>query len=139
MKQSKNFYAGFSKKLEKPQNFVPIQSDYKRFVSEQEAKRTKRIPEVGAKLPVEKKPTALREDSRKRQALSDAYKKSEQKKASPKVAETKEQKPRYIKGFEKAGKPSKTKVGIYERPKSSDKQLELREKMRNRKVGFRKR
>lgn len=39
---------------ERPQSFVPLGSDYKRFVAMQEAKRIKRIPEVGAQLPTRK-------------------------------------------------------------------------------------
>ena len=42
-------------KVEKEQNFVPLGSDYSRFVAMQEAKRIKRIPEVGAKMPSGKK------------------------------------------------------------------------------------
>ena len=37
--------------VEKPQNFQPLGSDYRRFVALQESKRIKRIPEVGASLP----------------------------------------------------------------------------------------
>lgn len=39
---------------ERPQSFVPLGSDYKRFVAMQEARKIKRIPEVGAELPERK-------------------------------------------------------------------------------------
>lgn len=82
-------------KVEKEQNFVPLGSDYKRFVAMQESKRIKRIPEVGARIPLgkkeeigksvsEEKPEVKRLEERMRQSLGTSETK-------PKAVATKKQ------------------------------------------------
>jgi hypothetical protein len=54
---------------------------------------------------------------------------------SKKAKEPEERKPRYIPGFEKAGKPSRIRVGG-SKPSSSPEQLEARKKMLRRNAVF---
>jgi len=145
-------------KVEKEQNFVPLGSDYSRFVAMQEAKKIKRIPEVGAKMPSgkkegigksvsEEKPEVKRLEERMRQSLGDTKPKSYtsssdkskqiektkqsltgEKTPSKTTVIKKEREPKYIAGYQKAGKPSILRVNY--NAKISDKQLEARKKMR---------
>ena len=113
-------------KVEKETTYSPIRGDYERFVKEQEAKREKRIPEIGAKLPLpEKKKTGVAKMS-ERMEQSLKPKPSSKPEQKPKIAEKKES-PKFIAGFEKSGKPSKIRVGG--RSQYSPEQLESRKKM----------
>ena len=69
--------------VERPESFVPLGSDYSRFVAMQEAKRIKRIPEAGASLPKMERPVRgdeqrvrMREGSPEVRKLQDRMKQS---------------------------------------------------------------
>lgn len=119
--------------VEKPQRFVPLGSDYERFVCEQEAKRIKRIPERGAQLPPQKKEVTKMQE-RMQQSLEGS--KPTKQSASPArptqppppPPPKEKSKPKYISGFEKAGKPSKIRAGGA-RGEYSSEQLESRKRM----------
>lgn len=117
--------------VEKEQKFQPIISDYERFVKEQEAKRVKRIPERGAQIPPQK-PEVEKMRERMQKSLGSEKQVKPAKMVSQKPKEVSapkiKEKPKYIAGYEKAGKPSRIRVGG-SRPEYSQEQLESRKKM----------
>lgn len=138
-------------KVEKPQNFVPLGSDYKRFVALQESKRIKRIPEIGAATVSNEKPEVKRLQERMEQSLGSMKPKPQESKkvpikvkespkvkikekedVSPRVEQSKKQPRRLTHVYEKAGKPSGWQETRQRTGQESKAQLESRKKMMKR-------
>lgn len=136
-------------RVERPKNFSPLGSDYKRFVALQESKRIKRIPEAGATVTKEN-PEVKRLQERMESSLGDtkpkAYKsetkrktvkintapagKSEEKQKASEIP--KKPKERMVHVYEKAGKPSGWQKREAGNVQTSEAQLESRKKMMKR-------
>jgi hypothetical protein len=136
--------------VERPQNFVPLGSDYKRFVALQESKRIKKIPEAGATVSKEK-PEVKRLQERMEQSFGDTKPKPQESKkvpikvkespkvkikekedVSPRVEQSKKQPRRLTHVYEKAGKPSGWQETRQRTGQESKAQLESRKKMMKR-------
>jgi hypothetical protein len=123
-------------KVEKEQKFSPIKSDYERFIEKTYGSRMKEIPKIGAKMP-ERKQEVERMQQKMQRSLGMESKPSkptprqqpatrpQPEKETPAIKERRE--PKYIAGYEKAGKPSK--IRVISRPESSPKQIEARKRM----------
>lgn len=126
-------------KTERETKFRPLMSDYEKFTRQQDSERGKRIPEVGAKLPAQKPEVKKMQEKMQRSLVtsSEPAKQPAKQVVKPSPAPAKERRePKFIAGYEKAGKPSQIRVGGT-RPESSKEQIEARKRMLRMKKGKR--
>jgi hypothetical protein len=151
-----------TKSVEKTTRLQPFKSEYKKYVEERERNREKRPPEIGSPIPEPKadfknrdlnseyyggfdnvpvrkatpvKPRdegVTRMQRRMRESLGDETPTIT---ITKKAREPEKNKPKYIPGFEKAGKPNRIRVGG-NAPSSTPEQLESRKKMLRRNTVF---
>ena len=141
-----------SKSVEKAERFIPIQSDYKRFVAEMEAQRPKRLAEKGAKLPQDqipkRSPREATEDEKEKIRKGRLKLESKQdepmvkrlrtrmqeslgaREASPPPVVKKETKARYMPVYEKAGGIGRStgKLRVGPRRESTDEEIVRRKR-----------
>jgi len=117
-------------KVEKEQKFIPLKGDYEQFIEKIYGSKMKKIPEIGAKMP-ERKPEVDRMQQKMQRSLGIESKSA---KPTPRTQPDKEvpapkekKKPKYISGYQKAGKPSR--IRVLSTPQSSPAQIESRKKM----------